>query len=428
MAVAEPVTRAPNRSAHRTRSPASGRSGLPYLYERIRLRGAPIAVAITLTVGTLTGWPNGPWVPVSCTVIMIHAFYLHRTGAEPGSVTLLVDGTAVGVATLTMGIPVVTATGMCFVAVVASVLTSGRRAIVVAVYTSVWIGLSFLVAYGGLKTPYEPESKVVIELVAVIFFTITVSVVVAAVMIQLQRTDTMRSEAAAALASSNEQLGEMIAAKDRFVASISHELRTPLTAVIGLAQELSGPANGFSEEDLHEFHQMIAGEAEEVARIVEDLLVAARADVGKVKVFPQRVDLVSLATEAWRATSGVIDPRIATIGDTHAHGDPVRIKQIIRNLLVNADRYGGDEVRISVGHQGTTSFVDVMDNGPGVASASLERIFDPYESAHEPREEVHSIGLGLSVSRTLARLMGGDLTYGRRSGWTVFSLTLPAGD
>jgi signal transduction histidine kinase len=70
--------------------------------------------------------------------------------------------------------------------------------------------------------------------------------------------------------------------------------------------------------------------------------------------------------------------------------------------------------------------VEVLDNGAGVPTEHVDRIFDPYQSAHESHGEVESIGLGLSVSRTLARLMGGDLVYERRQQWSVFSLILPS--
>ena len=217
----------------------------------------------------------------------------------------------------------------------------------------------------------------------------------------------------------------MIAAKDQFVASVSHELRTPLTAVIGLARELSGPTTGFSSADLQEFHRMIAAEAEEVARIVEDLLVAARADIGEVKIHPQQVGLRDMVDDVIQATTHRTQVE-ALGGEAWAFADPIRVRQVLRNLAVNADRYGGSRMTTTVGVRNGLAFVEFSDDGPGVPEDSVDRIFEPYQSAHQPGVEVTSIGLGLAVSRTLARLMDGDLTYDRRNGWTVFTLTLPA--
>jgi signal transduction histidine kinase len=424
------VSQAADRSAARyaddqARRHRSSQETLPHLYERLRLRVSPIAIVFTFCIGTITGWPNGPWVPISCSVIFLHAAYIHRKGLQPGATTLLIDGAAIGAITLTMAIPAVTATGLCFYAVVASVLTSGKRFVLVAIYTAIWVAVSLLWAYGGFKGPYEPESKVIIELAAVIFFTSIISLVVAIVMTQLRRADRERAQAAQALAETNAQLEDMIAAKDRFVASVSHELRTPLTTVIGLAQELGGPAADFSADDLREFHQMIAGEAEEVARIVEDLLVAARADIGEVKIHPAQIELHDVAAEALQASTTRRSSVQALDGTGTAYADPVRVRQILRNLVTNADRYGGPHLRIEVGSRDGSASISIADDGPGVPEASVDRIFEPYQSAHEPGTEVKSIGLGLSVSRTLARLMGGDLLYGRRNGWTVFTLQLP---
>jgi signal transduction histidine kinase len=108
-----------------------------------------------------------------------------------------------------------------------------------------------------------------------------------------------------------------------------------------------------------------------------------------------------------------------------ALGDPLRVRQILRNLLTNAGRYGGDEVSVEVGVAGTTAWLAVSDNGQGVPEKDAELIFDSYQRSDNAVQEPKSVGLGLSVSRKLARMMGGDITYSRRDDLTRFELTLP---
>ena len=108
-----------------------------------------------------------------------------------------------------------------------------------------------------------------------------------------------------------------------------------------------------------------------------------------------------------------------------ARGDPARVRQIVRNLITNALRYGGDRIRTSVDNGGPSVRLIVSDNGPGVPPEQQELVFDPYHRAHARKGLTASVGLGLTVSRKLARLMDGDLTYRRENGETIFQLDLP---
>ncbi len=221
-----------------------------------------------------------------------------------------------------------------------------------------------------------------------------------------------------------ERLERLVQSKDEFVASVSHELRTPLTVVVGLANELNDGWGSFSDHELGEFIDLIAEQGNEVANIVEDLLVVARADIGKVSVVPGEVDLEAHVREAVAAMKD--PPPIDTVGiGFPAWADPTRVRQILRNLLTNTVRYGGSEVRIEFGVIGDKARLEVCDNGPGVEEQDYERIFEAYHRAHDRRGQPASVGLGLTVSKQLARLMGGDLTYFRKDGWSVFALTLP---
>ena len=175
---------------------------------------------------------------------------------------------------------------------------------------------------------------------------------------------------------------------------------------------------------------MIADQSHELAGIVEDLLVAGRSQMGEQNLDLQEFDLAKEAREVVDniTRSGIrLDASLEhPETDALAHGDPLRVRQILRNLLTNASRYGGDEVTVYVSHSGTTCRLAVVDNGDGVPPADADRIFDSYQRSANAIQEPKSVGLGLSVSRKLARLMGGDLVYSRWNGLTRFELTLPA--
>jgi signal transduction histidine kinase len=223
------------------------------------------------------------------------------------------------------------------------------------------------------------------------------------------------------------RLQELIESKDQFVASVSHELRTPLAAVIGFAEELRDHPDRFGAAEKDEFVALIADQAIDVSYIVEDLLVAARAHIGKVSIHPEPIGLESEFLRVCTLAGSAARPVTVSPDATVVLADPRRLRQILRNLVTNADRYGGEEVSISASRRGEYVMLEVLDNGPGIPDLLRERVFEPYETAHDSVGITGSVGLGLTVSRQLARLMGGDLTYDRVDGWTVFRLTLPAG-
>lgn len=212
--------------------------------------------------------------------------------------------------------------------------------------------------------------------------------------------------------------------KDRFLATVSHELRTPLTVVSGVANELHDRPADFSAEENRDLLGMIVEQTDELAAIVEDLLIAARSDIGKIKITKQPVEL---CVEAVRAmdTAGTNASTHGTPGVAIA--DDQRVRQILRNLLTNARRYGGPNIKVEYTNGPDWVAVTVADDGVGIPAAQRDSVFEAYESAHQDDRPVKSVGLGLYISRELANAMGGDLEYHRNQGWSRFTLRLPAG-
>ncbi len=223
----------------------------------------------------------------------------------------------------------------------------------------------------------------------------------------------------------HKRLKRLVRSKDEFIASISHELRTPLTAVVGLAQELKGSWRVFSSDEIDEFVGLVADQASDVANLIEDLLVAARADIGKVTVAPRVVNLASQIDGVLAAFDKASQRRVEVVADSvDVWADPARLRQVIRNLVTNAIRYGGRHIKLHTAVSDGFVALHVSDDGPGISPGLEESIFEPYARDHEPGSQPNSVGLGLTVSRHLARLMGGDLVY-TRGERTMFTLTLP---
>ncbi len=222
------------------------------------------------------------------------------------------------------------------------------------------------------------------------------------------------------------QLRQIAKSKDDLIASVSHEIRTPLTAVLGFAQLLRDDHERLSEGDRVEMLDSLLTQSTDVANIVEDLLVAAKADLGKLHVANAPVDLRTEVTDVLGAWEPTVVAGVTIHGPSvSCSADPSRVRQIIRNLTSNALRYGGDLVRVDVGATDRFGYITVTDNGPGVPINDIERIFEKYERGDQYPGLTGALGIGLGLSRHLARLMDGDVTYRRVDNESIFELALP---
>ncbi len=213
-------------------------------------------------------------------------------------------------------------------------------------------------------------------------------------------------------------------ARDEFVATVSHELRNPISVLLGLAQELAADYDGFSESERREIAGVMAGQADDASWIIEDLLVAYREDVSRVSVATESFDVVN---EIERVLEGE-DAGITLDIDDEARmvsGDPRRTRQILRNLVSNAVRYGGEEVMLATRRKGDEIEILVCDSGEPLDPDEAQRIFESYERG-SGLLDARSVGLGLSVARKLATLMNGSLIYRHERGYSSFIVTLPA--
>ncbi len=216
------------------------------------------------------------------------------------------------------------------------------------------------------------------------------------------------------------------AAKDRerFVATVSHELRTPITSVLGLSSELRDSWDTFGRADARELVGLIALQAEDAATIVEDLLTVARLARNALKVGRTVVsahDSVDTVLRRFRMDQIDVDHS----GAAWVYADAARLRQILRNLVTNAIRYGGDHIRVAIESHNDRVHIEVRDDGDGIPPEHLETVFEPFGRSDLGQGNPDSVGLGLAAALDLARLMGGSLVYDRDGGETVFRLVLP---
>lgn len=214
-------------------------------------------------------------------------------------------------------------------------------------------------------------------------------------------------------------------AQEQFIANASHELRTPLTSIMGMSMMLAEEDEVRESPRVGELVRYIVGESEELARMVEDLLTVARLDAGALTYmfedFSVAQELTDIADTSTRNGTAVK----ATVAPAVIQADRLRFRQVIRNLLSNARKYGGSNVRIEGRVEGRTYVCSVIDDGEGVPEELIPRLFQRFiHQGHETASK-ESVGLGLSIVHSLAMGMGGSITYDRNEGETYFSLRMP---
>ena len=226
-------------------------------------------------------------------------------------------------------------------------------------------------------------------------------------------------------------------AKGAFLATMSHEIRTPLNGIIGMSGML---AHSLEDETRRNYAQMIASSGKALLGLLNDTLDLSKIEAGRFTLQPEDFSLAGLLREATSLYQG----RAAEKGiqllleldeslPASVTADPVRVRQALTNVISNAVKFtdaGCVAVRAyavpSRSEPGMHEIsVEVSDTGTGIAKADLEAIFERYGQSGPAQRQREGSGLGLSISRELARLMGGDLVAESNAGeGSRFTLTL----
>lgn len=219
---------------------------------------------------------------------------------------------------------------------------------------------------------------------------------------------------------------ELGKARDEFVANASHELRTPLTSIFGMAHLLEEDEAVRASPPALEMLGLIISEAYDLNRMVDDLLTTARLDAGalhyQVENLPVVPEVIEEVVEPLRRAgiSVEVDCRPALV-----RSDRLRLRQVVRNLLSNAGKYGGPQIRLLGGEVDGWYEIRVEDDGGGIPPELEARLFQRFLHRGDMPMVLGSVGLGLSIVRALAEGMGGAVWYERRSGWTCFLVRVP---
>jgi signal transduction histidine kinase len=206
------------------------------------------------------------------------------------------------------------------------------------------------------------------------------------------------------------------AAKTRFLASVSHELRTPLNGIIGMTQLVGvEPLSALQRQRLH----VLRHSAEHLVTVIGDLLDLSRIEFDRIELNPQPTLIAQTVRDVTDLLQPVAEERGLSFEVNFDLGlpaaaliDPSRVKQVLHNLIGNAIKFtsaGG--VGVAVAMSDGLLRIRVSDSGEGIPPDAIERIFDAFEQAPSSTAPARSgAGLGLTISRRLARAMGGDVT------------------
>ena len=224
--------------------------------------------------------------------------------------------------------------------------------------------------------------------------------------------------------------------RDRFFANISHEVRTPLNAVLGLASAL---AHTTLTERQTQMLSLITGAGDSLRRVLDDMLDLSKMQAGQFRLVPAPFDLRADMAAVVEMRAATAEERDVTLSVSFSEaakgrvlGDGVRITQIVSNLVSNAVKFtpqGAVDVRVDLtsGAEGERLRIEVQDTGIGFDPETAQRLFNPFVQADDTiSREFGGTGLGLSICRSLAELMGGEISARSAPGeGSLFTVVLP---
>lgn len=231
----------------------------------------------------------------------------------------------------------------------------------------------------------------------------------------LSRTDLMQRERAGAqaLQAANESLVATNEAIKEFVAIASHDLRTPITVIQGFASTITEQWESMADEDKKRHTATIDRQADQLSRLVNDLLVVSQIEAHALQPNTEAVRMEHIVA---RSIEGLgerrADVRVNVPGDLMVRADPEHLLRILGNYITNAFSYGRPPVEVEARREGSIVEVRVIDHGDGVPEEFRPRLFEKFARADKRMSKAsNGTGLGLSIVRGLARAEEGDAWY-----------------
>ena len=220
-------------------------------------------------------------------------------------------------------------------------------------------------------------------------------------------------------------------AKSEFLSRMSHELRTPMNAILGFSQLLE--LENLTEKQLGNISE-IRKAGEHLLQLINEVLDLAKVESGHIDFTPETVSAREIIDDCLTlikpiAQKNDIHVSFDNIDDLNIYTDRIRLKQTLLNLLSNAVKYnrkGGSVAIKSFLAENDTAMIQVRDTGPGIAAERLTEIFEPFNRLDAGMTEIEGTGIGLTLTRKIIKLMGGDIGVESETGvGSTFWITLP---
>jgi signal transduction histidine kinase len=371
-------------------------------FMRFRLPALIGWLAISVLIGVVHDWPTGVTPTVVAALGVAHAIYERRLARPDLAIGVAIDVIVLLYVVWLSGAPnPLMAFAMMFVVLAALLFDGARRALLLVEVFAV-TGLALII-----DGPYH------LTMGTQWFYDLLVLQPIFVVVLVL-------SMATQELRHAEVQRGYVLG-------TVAHELRNDLTPVLGMASVLYDTLSEDGNRELAELAEIAMAQATMASETVDDLLTMARIDRDSLELELRPTEMCAAIAEILDRYGWMEPGRRCRTGEVEVLVDPVRLHQIVRNLCTNARQYGGDTVDVVVEDDGSGHcHVLVRDDGDGIANDDLAVVFEPFGRGSAGRMSQMSVGLGLWLSRNLARAMDGDLTYRREDGWAVFDLSLPA--
>ncbi len=410
--------------------PAARRASAPIDLREIQreYHGVRVVVALAVVAFGLVGLANGvagwPYFVLPAAATGAHAASrLARPGGRPLT-SLLADVTMFSFVALALGnVPHAEFAAIAYVAAAALLLLPARETLALGAYATAWgVVVVALAPLSDIRAIIGLEEAGFDRAVALLLLLMLAGLLVTATR-ALHGLRRRQEEALVA-----ERRASRL--KDEFVSMVSHEFRTPLTSIAGFVETLQEGWAGLSQADIDEFLSIIHTEAVHLSHLVEDILVIPRLEAGRLPFHPETFELAPVVRHVRDLVfaDGTHEAEVAIPGGVFVHADPRRLAQVLRNLMENARKYGGDQVLVEGEHRGGHYQIVVADNGPGIPAAARDQVFQLFEQVTKGDDRTdRGVGLGLPIASRLVGAMGGSLWYEARfPTGSRFCFTLPA--
>lgn len=231
-----------------------------------------------------------------------------------------------------------------------------------------------------------------------------------------------------------EELEKINQVKSQFIAHVTHELRSPVNAIIGLTELLKTASEKGQIAQIKERLSLMITSAANLRAIITNILDLSKIEAGKMELSPESFDVTTLLFEIADTTRILVGDKPVSVvvnapsGSVCIESDPVKLRQIIMNLMSNAAKFTErGQIGLSLAFSGTRMEISVLDSGIGIKQENIDRLFTAFSQIEDAKiKRYEGTGLGLAISRRLARVLGGEISVSSIYGTgTTFTLSLP---